>query len=48
MTSLGHCVSEALSRAVVAWTVPVVVGLVLGASVGLAFAFAIPLGRTRR
>jgi len=48
MTSLGHCVNEALSRVVVAWTVPVVAGVALGASAGLAFAFAIPLGRTRR
>jgi len=47
-TSLGHCVNEELIRAIAAWTAPIVVGLVLGASVGLALAFMIRLGRTRR
>jgi hypothetical protein len=48
MTSLGHCVNEELIRVIAAWTAPIAVGLVLGASVGLALAFMIPLGRTRR
>ena len=48
MTSLGRCFNEGLLRVIVAWIVPVAVGLLAGALIGLALTFMIPLGRTPR
>lgn len=43
---LEHCLSSDLSSVLLAWIIPIGVGTIAGALVGLAFARMIRLGRT--
>jgi len=43
--AVGHCVGSELSTVILAWLIPVAVGLLVGSLVGLALASMIRVGR---
>jgi hypothetical protein len=45
ISQVGHCIGDALSSALASWLIPIGIGLLVGAIVGVAFASMIRVGR---